>query len=153
MKLREESRRKIREKFEKEERDEKMKEERIERNKKWRQKREGVEKLDEEEKELDDKEKRKLKNKEWRLKRESPEGSIDEKEKESKTVRLLDIVMVHLQCAACLQDMCPPLTIHQCEGGHNVCGRCTYQEQQNTKVFMLSLINHYHEFFCPSVYL
>jgi len=134
MKLREESRRRVREKFEKEEREEKLKEERIERNKKWRQKREGAEKLDEDdEKELDDNEKRKLKNKEWRLKRESPEGSVDEKEKESKTVRLVDVVMVQLQCVSCLQEMCPPLTIEQCAGGHNVCGRCTSQEQEDTK--------------------
>ena len=61
-----------------------MKEERIERNKKWRQKKEGKEILEDDEKELDDNEKRKLKNKEWRLKRESPNGSIDEKENDSR---------------------------------------------------------------------
>ena len=135
MKLREESRRKVREKFEKEEREEKMKEERIERNKKWRQKKEGLEKLDEDdEKELDDNEKRKLKNREWRLKRESPEGSIDEKETEKTKVRLVDLVMVQLQCVACLQEMSPPLTIEQCAGGHNICGQCVVQEDADVKV-------------------
>ena len=135
MKLREESRRKVREKFEKEEREEKMKEERIERNKKWRQKKEGLEKLDEDdEKELDDNEKRKLKNREWRLKRESPEGSIDEKETEKTKVRLVDLVMVQLQCVSCLQEMSPPMTIEQCAGGHNICGQCVVHEDADVKV-------------------
>jgi len=133
MRLREESRRRVREKFEKEERDEKLKEERIERNKKWRQKKEGKEILEDDEKELDENEKRKLKNKEWRLKRESPNGSIDEKENDSSSgPRLLDLVLVQLQCVICQQEMAPPLIIQQCASGHNLCATCTQSEDVKT---------------------
>lgn len=125
MRLRERARQEVRDKFEKEEREEKERDERLERNRKWRQRKEGGESLEEEEKELDENEKRKLKNKEWRLKRESPEGSIDENHDNGKSnVRLIDIVMAQLVCDNCHQEMSPPMTIHQTNMGHNVCGQC-----------------------------
>lgn len=125
--LRERKRQEVRDKFEKEEREDKLRMERLERNKKWRQRKEGTEDLEDEEKELDDNEKRKLKNREWRLKRESPEGSIDATMDPLANLpapRLLDLVLVQLQCDSCQREMGPPVSIVQCSTGHNVCRLC-----------------------------
>eukprot|EP00092_Neocalanus_flemingeri_P004029 GFUD01004336.1.p1 GENE.GFUD01004336.1~~GFUD01004336.1.p1 ORF type:complete len:247 (+),score=77.79 GFUD01004336.1:231-971(+) len=134
-KLREGRRQDLRINAEREEEKEKMIMERLERNRKWRERKSGMDKLEDiaEDKVLDEKEERKLKNKEWREKREN-QGKCEEKitEEVPKKQSLSCMILPELQCLHCHQEMAPPTNIYQCEDGHNICQDCNMgQDVQN----------------------
>ena len=142
-KLREDRRRGVREKAEMEEVKEKSQMERIERNKKWREKKFGIEKLEDIDKDkvIDEKEQRKIKNREWREKRENSRNATPVAEKELETVMnkgLTNMVLTELLCPFCHEEMCPPTRVYQCEDGHNLCNKCKDRDDMKK-----SLNKHY----------
>ena len=137
-KLREDRRQEVRMKAEREEEREKLQMERLERNKKWRERKLGIENLKDmtKEKPLDEREERIQKNKDWRIRRQNG-GTIDERsereQRQGEKSLVSSLVLPELHCQNCHELLMPPGRIFQCEDDHKICQTCASRQDKKVR--------------------